>query len=237
MKDTSSTYTCADAHGEETIEATSGRQAAERWAASYDAGERTFWITVEVWPQGADLRLERELLERHKIAVAPAEPPCDWRPGDWRSNHDWQAAHEAVGGLKSNPGVRGNGGGVIQLEACSRCGRHRVTDTWATDPTDGEQGLVEVRYQPADERSQRWALRQRWGGTAEAIRAALAAALAEPGRRQKPSPIEVEGVERHVEAVTEWALDELREPELEPEIRALAGELAREDWTSYVAAP
>lgn len=33
----------------------------------------------------------------------------------------------------------------------------RVTDTWATDPGTGEQGLRSVEYRAADEDSRRWA--------------------------------------------------------------------------------
>ncbi|MFK5173569.1 hypothetical protein ACI3QN_13730, partial [Propionibacterium freudenreichii] len=48
--------------------------------------------------------------------------------------HDWQSPYRIVGGDRTNPGVRGHGGGVITREICVHCGAERVTDTWATRP-------------------------------------------------------------------------------------------------------
>lgn len=75
--------------------------------------------------------------------VHPDEPECV--EGE---EHDWCSDHEIVGGIEENPGVWGHGGGVIITEACRRCGCARVTDTWATDPCTGEQGLTSVSYEP-----------------------------------------------------------------------------------------
>ncbi len=63
-------------------------------------------------------------------------------------DHDWQSPHEIVGGIKENPGVWGNGGGVIINEVCMRCGCQKTTDTWATHPENGSQGHTVVTYDP-----------------------------------------------------------------------------------------
>ena len=63
------------------------------------------------------------------------------------AEHDWQSPHSLVGGLTENPGVHGNGGGVIITEVCAHCGCKRVTDTWAQNPETGEQGLRSVAYE------------------------------------------------------------------------------------------
>lgn len=77
------------------------------------------------------------------------EPSCE------KSEHDWQSP-EMLGGLSENPGVIGNGGGVIVTEVCGHCGKYRVTDTWAQDRTTGEQGLTSIKYEDADEKSETW---------------------------------------------------------------------------------
>lgn len=81
--------------------------------------------------------------DSHKVAIEPEEPDCVEG-----KSHDWASPHRVVGGIKENPGVWGIGGGVIIHEACLRCGCGRVTNTWAQDMTDGEQGLTSVSYEP-----------------------------------------------------------------------------------------
>ena len=79
--------------------------------------------------------------EHHRIAIEPIEPDCV--DGE---DHDWQAPHEIVGGSEDNPGVWGSGGGVLIERVCVHCGCARTIDTWAQDPTDGEQGLESTKY-------------------------------------------------------------------------------------------
>jgi len=43
--------------------------------------------------------------------------------------HRWTADHASVGGLKENPGVFGDNGGVLIVEACG-CGAQRKMTTW-----------------------------------------------------------------------------------------------------------
>jgi len=78
-----------------------------------------------------------------KVRLDPPEPAC----ADGKA-HDWQAPHEIVGGIEDNPGVWGNGGGVIINEVCMRCGCARIINTWAQDRSDGTQGLRSTRYEP-----------------------------------------------------------------------------------------
>ena len=93
------------------------------------------------------------------VAFQPDEPEC-MRGED----HDWQSPHDVVGGIEDNPGVWGSGGGIVSREVCSHCGRYRVTDTWATNPSTGEQGLTSVAYEDADDDSIAWVRDQRERG-------------------------------------------------------------------------
>lgn len=72
------------------------------------------------------------------------------------SGHDWQRPHQVVGGLEANPGVRGHGGGVVITEVCAHCGIFKVTDTWASDPATGEQGVWKVTYRYPTPESVEW---------------------------------------------------------------------------------
>lgn len=92
-----------------------------------------------------DLEVRCELTEeRDRMThVFQAEPPkCIHEDG-----HDWQAPYRIVGGIRQNPGVWGNGGGVVCNECCMHCGCRRRTDTWATNPADGTQGHTVVEYE------------------------------------------------------------------------------------------
>lgn len=140
------TYTCWDESGVRIeIEADTAREAAEEYVSDGDYSgtcpTRTWWVHVHVYVN------DGSGTERVKVQVDPVEPRCLVRC----QGHDWQAPIEVVGGLEENPGVRGHGGGVIFTEVCTRCGRYRVTDTWAQDRMDGEQGLESVEYCDADD--------------------------------------------------------------------------------------
>ena len=89
--------------------------------------------------------------------VEPVEPECI----DGGTEHRWDSPFAIVGGIKDNPGVHGKGGGVLIHKVCRRCGSHRHTDTWATDPETGEQGLESVSYAEADARSEAYAAASR----------------------------------------------------------------------------
>ncbi len=121
-------------------------EAADLYVDGGDWGERdrTTWVTVYTYRKGVDGdgKIRRVDRESHKVAIEAEEPECE--DG---GEHDWQSPYDILGGCKENPGVWGNGGGVIINEVCVKCGCGRTIDTWAQDMTDGEQGLRSVSYE------------------------------------------------------------------------------------------
>lgn len=144
----------------EYADAESAAEAAQDYVDGgvWDDVDSTSWIHVYAWRRGYVLDEDGDLVqltidrEAHTIEIEPDEPECVDSDG-----HDWQSPYDVLGGIPENPGVWGNGGGVIIREVCAHCGRYRETDTWAQDPSTGEQGLTSVRYEDADEASERWA--------------------------------------------------------------------------------
>lgn len=104
--------------------------------SNYSGSTGTLWISVRVSCE------ETGEVEDDDVTLHEDEPAC---ADD--ETHDWQSPHCLVGGLTENPGVHGNGGGVIITEVCRHCGTKRVTDTWAQNPDTGEQGLESVEYE------------------------------------------------------------------------------------------
>jgi hypothetical protein len=101
--------------------------------------------------------------ESHTIKIPPTEPDC------CAGSHDWASPLSVVGGIKENPGVYGNGGGVVITEVCRHCGRYQITDTWAQNPENGEQGLTSVEFRDSDESSEAW-LTRRYDAAEEYVR-------------------------------------------------------------------
>jgi hypothetical protein len=93
--------------------------------------------------------------ESYTVEIPAEEPECD------EGEHEWQSPYEVLGGLREDPGVWANGGGVIIREVCARCGAYRVIDTWAQDLATGAQGLRTINYEPADEASLAWVAEHR----------------------------------------------------------------------------
>jgi hypothetical protein len=149
-------YICTDGYGGELeLEADSAHAAAEKFCEDWDTSGRrdTIWVDVYVTPIGDDGEPVAER-EGHTITIDPEEPACACG-----RDHEWESPYEILGGLKENPGVQGNGGGVVITEVCANCGTYRITDTWAQRPDTGEQGLVEsVEYVEADDKSLEWCL-------------------------------------------------------------------------------
>ena len=136
-----STYTLRDDQCETTIEADTldeARDAAAEWVrdGDWNEPEQTFWVRVRIFDAAG------EELGSVSVRIDPDEPSCVDADG-----HTWSSRHDLVGGLKENPGVWGNGGGVIINEACLRCGAQKKTNTWDYDRSTGEQGLTSVRYE------------------------------------------------------------------------------------------
>ena len=113
-----------------------------------------------------DCRAEDILTDQHErrtVALDEPEPDCE------AAEHDWQSPYDVLRGLSENPGVQGHGGGVVITEVCQHCGAYRVTDTWAQNPSTGEQGLHSVEYRDADEYSLAWVRSLRIEGVADEI--------------------------------------------------------------------
>lgn len=145
------TYLLRDDGGsEETIQAKSLDEACERaeeWTreGDWDTSNGTVFVTVYIEGVTRDESLHAT------FSIDPPEPRClD------KTNHDWQSPHEVVGGLTENPGVWSHGGGIVSTEVCAHCARYRKYDTWAQNPSTGEQGLESTTYEEADEDSQAW---------------------------------------------------------------------------------
>lgn len=104
--------------------------------ANYPESEGTLYINIRVSCEetGEDAS--------ETVTLEAPEPDCAHS-----ETHDWCSPHSLVGGLEENPGVHGKGGGVVVTEVCRHCGCKRVTDTWAQNPSTGEQGLESVEYE------------------------------------------------------------------------------------------
>lgn len=134
-----------EGHAYDTVEAESAEDALEvargnvsraNYPTDDDRSQGTIWIDVRVHCEETDEE------DSDTVECGPEEPGCA------EDEHDWQAPHEIVGGIKENPGVWGHGGGVLIHEVCVHCGCGRTTDTWAQRPDTGEQGLRSVKYEP-----------------------------------------------------------------------------------------
>lgn len=141
-----------------TFETETAREAAELYC-NYDGSndfQRTRWFDVRVWRRGFVLDEDNDVRELEVdtedfvIEVHPEAPECI------DIDHDWKRPLSVVGGVKENPGVRGSGGGVKFTEVCRHCGHYKVTDTYATNPVNGKQGLTSVEYHEPDEISLAW---------------------------------------------------------------------------------
>lgn len=131
-------YTYREEGFEVNFWATSASEAiehAEEMLENGDYGE----VTETFWPE-AIIEGEDGTYDSVSITVDPDEPDCE------EVEHDWQSPYQLVGGLKENPGVWGNGGGVIIKEVCMHCGCGKTTDTWAQDRSNGTQGHTSVSY-------------------------------------------------------------------------------------------
>lgn len=146
------TYLLRDENGDETqIEAedlADAKEHARLWVegGDWDASEGTVWVRVDISRTIIDDDGDEAWQEAGMVTVAidPPEPECRAHGVE----HDWQSPHAIVGGIAENPGVWGSGGGVTSSECCMRCGCQRTTDTWAQNPSNGEQGLTSVSYDP-----------------------------------------------------------------------------------------
>lgn len=142
-------------HGESVIVADDGNaeveypscdtlnEAANEYVEDGDWGDQssTNWIDVYAWRRWTLGKVVHdEDRECFTVEIDPEEPECT------EEKHDWCSPHDVVGGIKENPGVWGNGGGLIINEVCRHCGCLKTIDTWAQRRDNGEQGLSSVIY-------------------------------------------------------------------------------------------
>lgn len=99
----------------------------------------TTWVDTSIRRDCDD-----EECENITTQIDPDEPACEDTDA---GQHDWQSPHDIVGGIKSNPGVRGHAGGVIISEVCMLCGCGKTTNTFATRPDNGTRGYITVEYE------------------------------------------------------------------------------------------
>jgi hypothetical protein len=145
-------WICTDGNADIEIEAETAEEAAQEYVdgGDWETTGVTWWIDIRCTPlddAGEDIEDDAETIT---IAVEPEEPECT------EADHDWCNPLEVVGGIESNPGVWGHGGGVEITEVCRHCGAYRITDTWAQRQDTGEQGLRSTEYRDADSDSLVW---------------------------------------------------------------------------------
>lgn len=119
-------YHCDDGNAEVAIRAVSPEAAARRYVrgGSWCELTHTTWINVHVWTR--DGSVDRAIT----VTIHPKAPRCTSKTG-----HRWREDH-----------VRGNHGGVLVREVCTRCALVMMTDTWATNPENGTQGHRAIWY-------------------------------------------------------------------------------------------
>lgn len=126
----------------ESLEA--ARDYADHWLCEgWNECEGPFWIDgwlTWVDEDGGDCE------EKITVQVDPPEPRCV------ADAHDWRGEYDVVGGLKENPGVFGNEGGVEILRVCIHCNILRVVNTWAQRPDTGQQGFTTTIYRDPSDR-------------------------------------------------------------------------------------
>jgi hypothetical protein len=116
----------------------SGPIEGDRWAVEVTCSKDK--IGTEAIPDEATefyAELEGEEESSALVAVEPEEPKCP------NGKHTWEETS-----------LRGNAGGVIIKETCSTCGCVRTTNTWAQNPSTGQQGLRSVEYTVSDDDDQ-----------------------------------------------------------------------------------
>lgn len=139
-------YMCNDGNAAVEIEADSAQEAAQEYVDGGDWGDglKTFWVDVWVTPASENHGFDAAGCERITITAHPDEPDCPHPAG-----HLWARPWELLGGLKENPGVWGQGGGVVGEDVCLLCGCSKHWTNWATRPDTGQEGLESVEYRPA----------------------------------------------------------------------------------------
>lgn len=151
-----STIHASDGYGEEVQY--SYRTHAEAAQEYVDTGwwedpDRTIWFHLSTYRYGYSIGGDYEACDEqsHVIDVHPKEPEC----AEGR-DHEWHSPIEVLGGISENPGCWGHGAGMIIWWVCRHCGRYRRRDTFAQDPSTGQQGMESLEYREPDDVSLAW---------------------------------------------------------------------------------
>lgn len=104
----------------------------------YNTEDGTVWTRIYVFNTE-----NRDDYASRSFHVHPKAPGCQGG-----QTHRWRSPLHLVGGLQENPGVFAHGGGIVIHEVCTCCGCGRTIDTWAQNPSTGEQGLESLHYEP-----------------------------------------------------------------------------------------
>ena len=135
-------------------DAKSGKEAADTHFSEGDWPEmdRPYRVTVLAYRISYDSEYDTWDMqdeEYHIFTIEAKEPDCSFG-----KDHEWCSPIEVVGGIESNPGVYGHGGGVIIKEVCKHCGKYKIVDTWYQDSQTGEVWSDDaIWYEDADETS------------------------------------------------------------------------------------
>lgn len=135
-------YLVSDGNGEWTVSARPSRLLAAlraHGADGFEPEDATWWLRLSARNEESD--------EKHevKLTIDPKEPACRRdNAAAAGAEHVWARSFKGLAGL----GSVGNGGGTITTEACLWCGCRMVTDSWATDMSDGTQGHTRITYAP-----------------------------------------------------------------------------------------
>ena len=127
------------------------------WGPSEISDDLEEWASDGEWGDGSEpvrLPLEATDADGDHLASVTVVIPADEPACEDGAEHDWHADIDVVGGLESNPGVYGSGGGVVTTEHCARCGALRVSDGWHQDARTGQVWDIDhVSYREPSEAS------------------------------------------------------------------------------------
>ena len=144
----------------------------ETWPVEREPGQTLDELARDQADEQASLSADWQFDRRGPYTITVSALDADGEEIDWASatvtvgpeipaciadEHAWSSPHDIVGGLLENPGVCGNGGGVIIEEICSRCGCRRTENTWDQSWTGTGEPVTTVSYDDPDELTEAWA--------------------------------------------------------------------------------
>jgi hypothetical protein len=130
----------------QTFQCDSAQEACQKNADTnyWEKESKTTWVDVTAWQDGIDADGNIRQVNDHTITMTVDAEVPDCVKG---KSHDWISPHKLVGGCEDDPGVFSHVCGLIHREVCRYCGTEKVTDTWAQNPSNGQQGLESESYE------------------------------------------------------------------------------------------